>query len=219
MGITVTIKVLLVDDHQVVIQGLKFFLNTQSEIEIVGEVNNGKKALEAIEQLKPHIVLMDLVMPVMDGVETTRKIKELYPEIKVIVLTSFSDQNHVLPALRAGAVAYQLKDIDPDELVETIYSVFRGENQLHPIATNLLLSHMTNEVEIANELNLSTLSPREMEVLHQISLGKNNKQISSQLCITEKTVKTHVSSILSKLELDDRTQAAIFALKNNLFDH
>lgn len=214
-----TIKVLLVDDHQVVIQGLKFFLNTQSEIEIVGEVNNGKKALEAIEQLKPHIVLMDLVMPVMDGVETTRKIKELYPKIKVIVLTSFSDQNHVLPALRAGAVAYQLKDIDPDELVETIYSVFRGENQLHPIATNLLLSHMTNEVEIANELNLATLSPREMEVLHQISLGKNNKQISSQLCITEKTVKTHVSSILSKLELDDRTQAAIFALKNNLFDH
>lgn len=214
-----TIKVLLVDDHQVVIQGLKFFLNTQSEIEIVGEVNNGKKALEAIEQLKPHIVLMDLVMPVMDGVETTRKVKELYPEIKVIVLTSFSDQNHVLPALRAGAVAYQLKDIDPDELVETIYSVFRGENQLHPIATNLLLSHMTNEVEIANELNLATLSPREMEVLHQISLGKNNKQISSQLCITEKTVKTHVSSILSKLELDDRTQAAIFALKNNLFDH
>jgi len=215
----VTIKVLLVDDHQVVIQGLKFFLNTQSEIEIVGEVNNGKKALEAIEQLKPHIVLMDLVMPVMDGVETTRKIKELYPGVKVIVLTSFSDKNHILPALRAGAVAYQLKDIDPDELVKTIYSVFRGENQLHPIATNLLLSHMTNEVKIADELNLATLSPREMEVLHQISLGKNNKQISAQLCITEKTVKTHVSSILSKLELDDRTQAAIFALKNNLFDH
>ena len=214
-----TIKVLLVDDHQVVIQGLKFFLNTQSEIEIVGEVNNGKKALEAIEQLKPHIVLMDLVMPVMDGVETTRKIKELYPGVKVIVLTSFSDKNHILPALRAGAVAYQLKDIDPDELVKTIYSVFRGENQLHPIATNLLLSHMTNEVKIADELNLATLSPREMEVLHQISLGKNNKQISAQLCITEKTVKTHVSSILSKLELDDRTQAAIFALKNNLFDH
>src|SRR5690625_429186 len=162
---------------------------------------------------------MDLVMPVMDGVETTRKIKELYPGVKVIVLTSFSDKNHILPALRAGAVAYQLKDIDPDELVKTIYSVFRGENQLHPIATNLLLSHMTNEVKIADELNLATLSPREMEVLHQISLGKNNKQISAQLCITEKTVKTHVSSILSKLELDDRTQAAIFALKNNLFDH
>jgi len=215
----VTIKVLLVDDHQVVIQGLRFFLNTQSETEIVGEVNNGKKALESIEQLKPHIVLMDLVMPVMDGIETTRKIKELYPEVKVIVLTSFSDQNHVLPALRAGAAAYQLKDIDPDELVKTIHSTFRGEKQLHPIATNLLLSHMTDEVEVTDELSVATLSPREMEVLHQISLGKNNKQISSELCITEKTVKTHVSSILSKLDLDDRTQAAIFALKNNLFDH
>ncbi|HLR69859.1 MAG TPA: response regulator transcription factor, partial [Pseudogracilibacillus sp.] len=178
-----------------------------------------KKALESIEQLKPHIVLMDLVMPVMDGIETTRKIKELYPEVKVIVLTSFSDQNHVLPALRAGAAAYQLKDIDPDELVKTIHSTFRGEKQLHPIATNLLLSHMTDEVEVTDELSVATLSPREMEVLHQISLGKNNKQISSELCITEKTVKTHVSSILSKLDLDDRTQAAIFALKNNLFDH
>src|SRR5699024_5014673 len=214
-----TIKVLLVDDHQVVIQGLKFFLNTQSDIEIVGEANNGKKALEAIEQLKPHIVLMDLVMPVMDGIETTRKINELYPSVKVIVLTSFSDQNHVLPALRAGAVAYQLKDIEPDELVETIHSAFRGEKQLHPKATNLLLSHVTDETSVSDELNLASLSPREMDVLHQISLGKNNKQIASELYITEKTVKTHVSSILSKLELDDRTQAAIFALKNNLFDH
>ena len=214
-----TIKVLLVDDHQVVIQGLKFFLNTQSDIEIVGEANNGKKALEAIEQLKPHIVLMDLVMPVMDGIETTRKINELYPSVKVIVLTSFSDQNHVLPALRAGAVAYQLKDIEPDELVETIHSAFRGEKQLHPKATNLLLSHVTDETSVSDELNLASLSPREMDVLHQISLGKSNKQIASELYITEKTVKTHVSSILSKLELDDRTQAAIFALKNNLFDH
>ncbi|MEI3614918.1 response regulator transcription factor [Pseudogracilibacillus sp. SO30301A] len=214
-----TIKVLLVDDHQVVLQGLKFFLNTQSDIEIVGEANNGRKALEAIEQLKPDIVLMDLVMPVMDGVEATRKINELYPAIKVIVLTSFSEQNHVLPALRAGAVAYQLKDIEPDELVNTIHSAFRGEKQLHPKATNLLLSHMTDDTHVIDELNLASLSPREMDVLYHISLGKSNKQIACELCITEKTVKTHVSSILSKLELDDRTQAAIFALKNNIFDH
>src|SRR5699024_3285116 len=139
-----TIKVLLVDDHQVVIQGLKFFLNTQSDIEIVGEANNGKKALESIEQLKPHIVLMDLVMPVMDGIETTRKIKELYPEVKVIVLTSFSDQNHVLPALREGAAANQRKDIDPDELDKTINANLQDEKQLHPIATNLIITHMTD---------------------------------------------------------------------------
>lgn len=214
-----TIKVLLVDDHQVVIQGLKFFLNTQSDIKIVGEANNGRKALEAIEHLKPDIVLMDLVMPVMDGVEATRKINELYPDIKVIVLTSFSEQNHVLPALRAGAVAYQLKDIEPDELVNTIHSAFRGVKQLHPIATNLLVSHMMNDTQVTDELNLPSLSPREMDVLYHISLGKSNKQIACELFITEKTVKTHVSSILSKLELDDRTQAAIFAIKNNLFEH
>ncbi len=214
-----TIRVLLVDDHQVVIQGLKFFLNTQQDIEIVGEANNGREALEIIEQLTPHIVLIDLVMPVMDGIETTRKITERYPFVKVIVLTSFSDQNYVLPALRAGAVAYQLKDIEPDELVKTIHSAYRGEQQLHPKAMKLLLSHVADETNEINERNLASLSPREMDVLHQISLGKNNKQIATKLYITEKTVKTHVSSILSKLELNDRTQAAIFALKNNLFDH
>lgn len=214
-----TIKVLLVDDHLVVLHGLRFFLNTQSDIEIIGEANNGEKALVEIENLKPDVVLMDLMMPVMDGVEATRQIKEKHPEIKVIVLTSFSDQDHVLPALRAGAVGYQLKDIEPDELVKTIYAAYQGQKLLHPSATNLLLSHMATESGTnLEEINISELTRREKDVLYQITLGKSNKEISSELYITEKTVKTHVSSILSKLDLKDRTQAAIYAMKNNLFD-
>lgn len=213
------IKVLLVDDHLVVLKGLKFFLDTQKDIEIVGSATNGKEALAKIEKLKPDIVLMDLMMPVMDGIEATRQVKATFPNIKVIVLTSFSDQDYVLPALRAGAIGYQLKDIEPSELVKTIHAAYRGEKQLHPTATNTLLSHLTSDEESSEtEAGISALSNREKEVLYQITCGKTNKQISAELFITEKTVKTHVSSILSKLHVKDRTQAAIFAIKNKLFE-
>ncbi|KHE68854.1 response regulator transcription factor [Halobacillus sp. BBL2006] len=212
------IKVLLVDDHLVVLRGLRFFLNTQTDIEIVGEAENGQEALKLVDELQPDVVLMDLMMPVMDGVEATKRLKEVNPQIKVVVLTSYSDQDHVIPALQAGAVGYQLKDIEPDELVKTIRTVYEGEKQLHPKATSMLLTQMTGEQEKQAETSsVFKLTKREKEVLHQITLGKSNKEISADLYITEKTVKTHVSSILSKLGLHDRTQAAIYAMKNDLF--
>ncbi|WP_257349512.1 response regulator [Pseudalkalibacillus decolorationis] len=213
------IKVLLVDDHLMVRKGLRFFLGTQDEIELIGEASNGEEAIEKVHTLQPDVVLMDLTMPVMDGIEATKQIKNQSPEVKIIVLTSFSDQDHVVPALQAGADGYQLKDIEPDELVKSIKAVYSGETQLHPAATTQLLNHVstgTNGTD--SERDFNELTPREKDVLRQITLGKNNKEISSELFITEKTVKTHVSNLLSKLELHDRTQAAILAMRNKWFD-
>lgn len=211
------IKVMLVDDHLVVLRGLKFYLNTQPEIEVIGEAENGEKALEKYEELAPDVVLMDLMMPVMDGVEATKKLIEAHPDAKVVVLTSYSDQDHVIPALQAGAVGYQLKDIDPDELVNTIQAANKGEKLLHPKATNLLLEQMHGGATKKSPDAHFKLTNREKDVLYQISLGRSNKEIASHLYITEKTVKTHVSNILSKLQVHDRTQAAIYAMKENLF--
>jgi len=217
---TLAIKVLLVDNHLVVLQGLRFFLNTQNDIEIVGDANNGEKALEEVGKLKPDVVLMDLMMPIMDGIEATKQIKATYTDVKVIVLTSYFDQDHVLPALRAGAIGYQLKDIEPDELVEAIRAAYKGQTRLHPIATNLLLASISSDGQPTEQDNrIAELTKREIDVLNQITLGNNNKKIASELNITEKTVKTHVSNILSKLDLNDRTQAAIFAIKNSIFDN
>ncbi len=213
------IKVLLVDDHLMVLKGLRFFLGTQPDIEMVGEAANGQEAIELVEQLKPDVILMDLTMPVMDGIEATKRIKNEHADVKIIVLTSFSDQDHVVPALQAGADGYQLKDIEPDDLVKSIKAVYSGETHLHPTATSQLLNHVntgtkTNEAE----KSFNQLTAREKDVLREITLGRNNKEISSELFITEKTVKTHVSNILSKLGLHDRTQAAILAMKNKWFE-
>lgn len=215
--VCMAIKVLLVDDHLVVLQGLQLFLSTQKGIHIVGEARNGKQALEKVEKLQPDIVLMDLIMPVMNGIEATRKMTERYPYVKVIVLTSFSDQDHVLPAIKAGAAGYQLKDIEPDELVKTIMNTYEGRQQLHPTATSLLLSHVSAKKAKEKEWHRSPLTRREEEVLYQITLGRSNRDIANALTITEKTVKTHVSSILGKLHMEDRTQAAIYALTNDIF--
>lgn len=212
------IKILLADDHLVVLQGLRFFLETQQEFEIAGEATNGREAVELVQKLAPDVVLMDLMMPEMDGIEATKAIKSIREETKIIVLTSFADQDHVLPALRAGAEGYQLKDIDPDELARTIRAAYRGEKMLHPQATQQLLSQVTGEKESEKKKQIEELTAREKDVLRQITLGKSNKEISSDLYITEKTVKTHVSNILSKLAVHDRTQAAILAMKNGWFE-
>jgi DNA-binding NarL/FixJ family response regulator len=208
-----TIKVLVVDDHHVVRRGLVFFLKTQKEIEIVGEAANGEEALTLVGKLHPDVVLMDLVMPMMDGIEATKKIKELFPHTKILILTSFSDQDHVIPAIRAGASGYQLKDIEPDQLVEAIKSVYKGESQLHPKVTSHVMSHLS-QGEKKGENLLEELTKREKEVLAEIAKGKSNKEIAASLMITEKTVKTHVSNILAKLNLADRTQAALYAVKH-----
>ncbi|GLB58726.1 response regulator [Cytobacillus sp. NCCP-133] len=211
------IRVLIADDHHVVRRGLVFFLRTQPEIEIIGEATNGLEAVEMIGKSQPDVILMDLDMPVMNGIEATRKIKETHPEVKIMILTSFSDQDHVIPAIEAGASGYQLKDIEPDVLVKAIRQLMRGENQLHPKATSHLLTHLTNK-NSSQRKPLEELTKREMDVLREIASGKSNKEIASALYITEKTVKTHVSNLLSKLELSDRTQAALYAVRNGLLE-
>ncbi|MBU8880113.1 response regulator transcription factor [Bacillus sp. FJAT-29790] len=209
------IRILIADDHHVVRRGLVFFLKTQPEIEIVGEAKNGREAVELTLKIRPDIVLMDLEMPIMNGIDATREIKGNFPEVKIMMLTSFSDQDHVIPAIEAGASGYQLKDIEPDELVKAINHLMNGENQLHPKATSHLLSHLSAKSS-ADRKPLDDLTKREVEVLKEIAKGKSNKEIASALFITEKTVKTHVSNLLSKLELADRTQAALFAVRNGL---
>ncbi|MFC0611592.1 response regulator [Scopulibacillus daqui] len=213
-------KVLLADDHPMVLKGLRFFLNIQDNIEIVGEAASGQEVVKLAETAHPDIILMDLAMPGMDGIEATKRIRASLPDIKIIILTSFSDQEHVLPALKAGANGYQLKDIEPDDLVQTIMDVHRGETKLHQQATQMLLTHVASEKKENEDSKklFESLTPREKEVLKQMSLGKGNKEIAEALFITEKTVKTHVSNILGKLNLHDRTKAALYAIKQRWFD-
>jgi len=210
-----SIRILIADDHHVVRRGLVFFLTTQKDLEIIGEAENGRKAVEMAKELKPDIILMDLAMPEMDGIQATKIIKEEEPSIKIMILTSFSDQDHVIPALEAGASGFQLKDIQPDELVTSIKKMVKGENQLHPKATSHLLANLSHSSNPTKKL-LEELTKRELDVLKEIAKGKSNKEIAASLYITEKTVKTHVSNLLAKLELADRTQAALFAVKNKL---
>ncbi|QMV39930.1 response regulator [Cohnella cholangitidis] len=211
------IKLLLADDHQIVLKGISFFLGLQPDFEIVGEAHNGQEAVELAGKLQPDIVLMDLNMPVMDGIEASRLISEQHPQVKVLVLTSFSDRSHIVPALQTGAIGYMLKEVEPDQLVEAIRSAYRGNIQLHPDISNLILSQLspvTSELrKMPGKEAVDSLTPREMEVLEQLTKGLSNKEIASSLVVAEKTVKTHVSSILSKLNFTDRTQAALFAVQ------
>ncbi|MEJ9304314.1 response regulator transcription factor [Priestia megaterium] len=209
------IKILIADDHHVVRKGLVFFLQTQPDLEVVGEAPNGEEALKLATSLEPHIVLMDLSMPVLDGIEATKELKKQAPHIQVMILTSFSDQDHVIPALEAGASGYQLKESDPDELVAAIRKLMNGENQLHPKVTTHLLTRLTKSSE--KKVNfIDHLTKREKDVLKEITKGKSNKEIGASLHITEKTVKTHVSNILSKLGVQDRTQAALYAVQHGI---
>ncbi|MFP3918815.1 response regulator transcription factor [Lysinibacillus telephonicus] len=208
------IRVLIADDHHVVRRGLLFFLKTQKDIEVVGEAKNGQEAVELVEALQPDIVLMDLVMPEMDGIQATKKIKSKWPNIAILMLTSFSDKDHVLPAIEAGAAGYQLKDIEPDDLVNSIRQIINGENIIHPAATSQLEETLREEENLPHVKN--ALTPRERDVLAELTKGKSNREIASSLFVTEKTVKTHISNIFTKLEVQDRTQAALYAVKHGL---
>ncbi|MEG0261030.1 MAG: response regulator transcription factor [Lysinibacillus sp.] len=208
------IRVLIADDHHVVRRGLLFFLKTQKDIEVVGEAKNGLEAIELAESAQPDIILMDLVMPEMDGIQATRRIKSKLPQIEILMLTSFSDRDHVVPAMEAGAAGYQLKDIEPDELVLSIRRIMRGENTIHPEATTTLEQNR-HEAEHAPH-NINPLTPREQDVLAELTKGKSNREIASSLFVTEKTVKTHISNIFTKLQVQDRTQAALYAVKHGL---
>jgi DNA-binding NarL/FixJ family response regulator len=204
------IRILLVDDHKVVREGLRLFLETDERLEVVGEAANGREALERVEALMPDVVLMDLLMPVMDGVSAIRELKRRFPEIEVVAVTSVLEDRLVVDAVQAGAMGYLLKDTDADELVEAIYAASRGEVRLHPEAAKRLVKEVrTGEMR-------ESLTPRETEILRYIARGHSNKEIAEAEGLSELTVKTHVSRLLSKLNLASRTQAALFALKEGL---
>ncbi|MDQ0207629.1 response regulator [Alkalicoccobacillus murimartini] len=203
-------KLLIVDDHQMVRKGLVYFLEMTPNIKIVGEAANGQEAVTLYERLLPDVVLMDIDMPVMNGIDATRYLVKKWPRARILIVTSFADQDYVIPALQAGASGYQLKDVEPEELVETIKAVHQGESKLHPHVMKHVLSHVSED---STKKRLGTLTEREVDVLKEISTGKSNKEIAEALIISEKTVKTHVSNLLSKLELQDRTQAALFAIQ------
>ncbi len=200
------IRVLIADDHAVVRQGLRTFLGLQEDIEVVGEAADGEQAVAEAERLAPDVVLMDLVMPRMDGVEAIRRLHERVPAARAVVLSSFIDEDRLVPVVRAGAAGYLLKDIEPAELVAAIRTVHGGGALLHPRVAARLLA------EVAGD----PLTPREREVLALIGRGMANKVIARELGLAEKTVKTHVSSILAKLGVADRTQAALYAVREGL---
>lgn len=207
-------RVMLVDDHAVVRQGLRTFLDLQEGIEVVGEAPDGVEALGLVQDLDPDVILMDLMMPRMDGIETVRRMKAARPHTQIIVLTSFGDDQKVFAAIRAGATGFLLKDVSPQDLAAAIHAARRGEASLAPGIATKLLQEIAMGGNPPNEDH--ALTEREHAVLALIAQGRSNKQISEELTISEKTVKTHVSNILTKLQLEDRTQAAIYALKEGL---
>ena len=217
------ISVLIVDDHAMVRQGLRTFLTLNENIEVVGEAANGLEAVEQVRQHRPDVVLMDLVMPELDGIEATRRIRAVSPETKILALTSFIEDEKVFSAIEAGALGYLLKDVSPHDLVQAIEAAQRGEAQLHPTVTKKLMSQVAARARPsdsapakAGKPGSEELTGRELEVLRLIATGLSNREIAQALTIAEKTVKTHVSNILSKLHLADRTQAAIYALQEGL---
>jgi NarL family two-component system response regulator LiaR len=200
------IRVLIADDHAVVRQGLRTFLDLQDDMAVVAEAADGEAALAAALEHEPDVVLIDLVMPRLDGIEAIRRLRERSPQIRAIVLSSFVDDEKLFPAVRAGAAGYLLKDVQPQELVEAIRTVHGGGALLHPRVASRLLEELTTD----------PLTPREREVLGLIGRGMANKVIARELSLSEKTVKAHVSSILAKLGVTDRTQAALYAVRAGL---
>jgi NarL family two-component system response regulator LiaR len=209
------ITVMIVDDHEMVRKGAKGYLEVQPEIEVVAEAESGEDAVRFAREYVPDVVLMDLVMPGMDGVEATRKVKDVSPRTQIIVLTSYHQDEHIFPALQAGAISYLLKDVKAKELVEAIHRAAKGEATLHPrVAARVIKQFGTRESQ--RSVLFTELTEREMEVLKLIAKGYTNKSIAEDLVISIGTVKGHVSNILSKLHLADRTQAAVYAWQEGI---
>ncbi|MGO4462432.1 response regulator transcription factor [Streptomyces sp. NBC_00925] len=210
------VRVLLVDDHQVVRRGLRTFLEVQEDIEVVGEAADGEEGIARAEELRPDVILMDVKMPGTDGIEALRRLRGLANPARVLIVTSFTEQRTVVPALRAGAAGYLYKDIDPDALAGAIRSVHAGHVLLQPEVAEALLAAQDDRPAAAGRPG--ALTDREREVLGLIADGRSNREIARALVLSEKTVKTHVSNILMKLDLSDRTQAALWAVRHGLAD-
>jgi len=210
------IRVLICDDHEVVRQGLATFLELQDDIEIAGQASDGEQAVAKAAAMRPDVILMDLVMPQLGGIDAIHQIIGANAAAKVIVLTSFAEDDKIFPAIRAGAIGYLMKDVSPKDLARAIRMARDGEPLLHPDVARRLMSELSSPPVVNAEL--ARLTEREVEVLREIARGRSNKEIALDLVLSEKTVKTHVSNILQKLHLSDRTQAALFAVRQHLVD-
>jgi len=208
------IRVLITDDHSIVRKGIRALLATESDIEVVGEAGDGAEAAAQAQALHPDVILMDLVMPKVDGIEATRRILAQQPGMRILVLTSFAADDKVFPAIKAGALGYLLKDSGPDELVQAIHQVHRGEPSLEPSIARKVLLELSQPPK--TPLTAEPLTGREVDVLRLVAQGRSNRDIADELVITEMTVRTHVSNILGKLHLASRTQAALYALREGL---
>ena len=209
------ISILIVDDHSVVRQGVRAFLEAQADLSVVGEAESGEQAVQLAQKYIPDVVLMDLLLPGINGVEATRLVKQVSPRSQVIVLTSYYEDENIFPALRAGAISYTLKDIHPTELVEAVRKAARGESELHPRVASRIIQEV-REFKPAVPAAFGELTERELDVLRLIAVGESNATIAGKLVLSEKTVKGHVSNILSKLHIADRTQAAALAWQQGL---
>jgi len=210
-----TIEVLVVDDHAVVREGLRTFLELQEGIEVVGEAADGEAAVREAERLRPDVILIDLVMPKLDGVGAMRELRRRLPESRVIVLTSFADDERLLGAIRAGAAGYLLKNAEPQDVARAVRAASAGQALLDPAVAARVVESIADRDSVAG---VDSLTPREREVLALIARGRSNKLIARELAISEKTVKTHVGHVLAKLGVTDRTQAAVIAVRTGLAD-
>ena len=211
---TEIIRIFIADDHAIVREGLRALLATEPGLELIGEANDGLQAVTKVQVLKPDVILLDMVMPHMDGLEALIEIRKSWPEAKIIVLTSFSDDEKVFSAIRSGALGYLLKESSPQDLLQAIYSVARGEGFLSPSIASKVMREINQPPKLP--LTNDPLTEREVEILQHVAKGLTNDEIAEKLVVSEKTVRTHVSHILAKLQLANRTLAALYALKEGL---
>ena len=208
------IRILIVDDHAVVRKGIRALLATEEDLEVIGEAVDGQQAVSIYGELNPDLLLLDLIMPKVNGIEVIKKIKGDHPEAKILVLTSFAADDQVFPAIKAGALGYLLKDTEPEDLINAIRQVYLGESSLSPTVARKVLEEVFHPTE--KPLSPDPLTRREVDVLQVLAKGKSNRNIAEELSISETTVRTHVSNILGKLHLASRTEAALYALKEGM---
>ena len=214
MSDSVPIRVFIADDHTIVRKGIRAVLEIVPDIDLIGEAENGRDAVYRVSELEPDVILMDLVMPGMDGIEAIERIRERQPEARILVLTTFAGEDKILPAIKAGALGYHLKDSRPEELARAIRQVYRGESSLHPVIARKVLEELSSPSN--RPRTPDPLTPRELEVLRLVAQGLENHEIAEKLVITEATVRTHVSNITGKLHVASRTQAALYALREGI---
>jgi DNA-binding NarL/FixJ family response regulator len=210
------IRILIADDHSMVREGLKQLIELEDDIEVIAQAGNGQEAIDKIQEFNPDVVLLDINMPIMNGLEVLEKLNEMNLEVNVLILTIHNEIEYLYRAVEIGVNGYVLKDSESDVLIKAIRSIYNGESYIQPNMASLLFKKINGELD--NQVKHSKLTKREIEVLKLITQGLLNKEIADQLCISEKTVKNHVSNIFKKIEVSDRTQAAVYAIKNNIVD-